>query len=82
MAASDAMERSATGDTSALRAAQREYDVVCCCQHRLAQRTPRTCLSVAQGWRACALRSAAAEKFYTIKFPYSLCEMLVISYQM
>ena len=68
-------------DTSAPREAQRDYDVTVAASADLAQSAARTCLSLAQGQRACARRSAAAEKFYTIKFPYSLCEMLVISYQ-
>ena len=71
-----------TTDTSSPRAAQREYDCTAAASADVAQIALRTCLSVAQGQRACAPRSAAAEKFYTIKFPYSLCEMLVISYQM
>ena len=78
MAASGCNGRSATQDTSALRAAQRECDVLGCSSDVPAQPALRTCLSLAQGWRACARRSLAAEKFYSIKFPHSLCEMLVI----
>ena len=82
MAASDAVERSAT-QTRPLRAARKENMMyTAAASADVAQSAARTCLSLAQGQRACAPRSAAAEKFYTIKFPYSLCEMLVISYQM
>ena len=64
--------------------AERKENMMCtaAASADVAQSAARTCLSLAQGQRACAPRSAAAEKFYTIKFPYSLCEMLVISYQM
>ena len=68
MAASDAMERSATGDTSALRAAQRDYEVLAAASADLAQSAARTCPLIGPGLARLRWRSAAAENFYTIKF--------------
>ena len=78
MAASGAMD--AQRYRTRLLCAQRKENVTClaAASDDPAQRAPRTCLSLAQGQRACAPRSLAAVKFYSIKFPHSLGEMLVI----
>ena len=52
-----------TTDTSSQRGAQREYECTAAASADVAQSALRTCLSLAQGQRACAPRSAAAGKF-------------------